>query len=49
MTSTLSRFADVLAQALERYGVLTLFSDKIISRMVAIRQPTTEFIGSAIV
>jgi hypothetical protein len=26
-----------------------LFSDKIISRMVAIRQPTTEFIGSAIV
>ena len=28
---------------------LTLFSDKIISRMVAIRQPTTEFIGSAIV
>jgi hypothetical protein len=29
--------------------VLTLFSDKIISRMVAIRQPTTEFIGSAIV
>jgi hypothetical protein len=49
MTSTLSRFADVLAQALERYGVLTLFSDKIIGRMVAIRQPTTEFIGSAIV
>jgi hypothetical protein len=31
------------------YGVLTLFSDKIISRMVAIRQPATEFIGSAIV
>jgi adenylate cyclase len=30
-------------------SVLTLFSDKIISRMVAIRQPTTEFIGSAIV
>ena len=31
------------------HGVLTLFSDEIISRMVAIRQPTTEFIGSAIV
>ena len=30
-------------------SVLTLFSNKIISRMVAIRQPTTEFIGSAIV
>jgi hypothetical protein len=29
--------------------ILTLFSDKIISRMVAIRQPTTEFIGSVIV
>jgi hypothetical protein len=34
---------------LRKQGVLTLLSDKIISRMVAIRQPTTEFIGSAIV
>jgi hypothetical protein len=40
---------DQIAAACSWRRVLTLFSDKIISRMVAIRQPTTEFIGSAIV
>ena len=39
----------VVSALFDTVGVLTLFSDKIISRMVAIRQPTTEFIGSAIV